>query len=296
MRFDFLTFADSRLQRSLNRIKKQASELGCYRNIHAMTELHLESQFKQKFADKLVPGSRGYGYWCWKPQIILQVLKSLESGDVLQYTDAGCHLNKAGLPRLKEYVELVTSADSGVLAFQAKPPEPPLQYDGRKLTNNVEYPWVKGDLLDYFGVRNELSIVDTYTVGAGVIFFRQCKSSVAIVEEWLHVIHHDFSLLDDTPSRRPNLPGFIEHRHDQAIFSLIAKKHNLPTLSAYEYWYPRPDSSKPDWRALDTFPIHAKRDMDFGFTGNALQLARRIYRKGMSSIRQIATKATSRNV
>ena len=35
------------------------------------------------------------------------------------------------------------------------------------------------------------------------------------------IIRHDFSLLDDTPSKSPNLKGFQEHRHDQAIFSLL---------------------------------------------------------------------------
>jgi hypothetical protein len=70
-------------------------------------------------------------------------------------------------------------------------------------------------------------------------------------------------LIDDTPSSSPNKYGFIEHRHDQAIFSLLCIKYKVLTVSAYEYWYPKKGSLQiiaPDWAALKEFPIHAKRD------------------------------------
>lgn len=35
----------------------------------------------------------------------------------------------------------------------------------------------------------------------------------------------DFSLIDDSPSKSENMNGFIEHRHDQSVFSLLFKVH-----------------------------------------------------------------------
>jgi hypothetical protein len=44
-------------------------------------------------------------------------------------------------------------------------------------------------------------------------------------------------------------------------------------LSAYEYWYPMKNVKKlkPDWLALEEFPIHAKRDKDYGMLTNILR-------------------------
>ena len=36
---------------------------------------------------------RGYGYWIWKPYIILQELNKLQDGDILVHLDIHCHLN-----------------------------------------------------------------------------------------------------------------------------------------------------------------------------------------------------------
>jgi hypothetical protein len=215
-------------------------------------------------------GSRGYGYWCWKPQVILQILNNMSDGDILQYTDVGCHLNINGLRRLKEYFNIVKNTRSGILAFQAKPPESPFNYDGRKLLDLKDEKYTKGDALEYFKVREIDSITKTQTIGAGIIFIRKCSGSMSIIQSWLDVMKNDFSLLDDTTSVTPNHPAFIEHRHDQALFSIICKLNFVETLSAYEYWYPRKNSLLPDWNSLAEFPIQARRDLDYGFYRNTM--------------------------
>lgn len=108
----FCTFADSKMRKSLKRIKEQAESMDVYDHILIYDETNLSKDFCNHFKEKLRP-SRGYGYWCWKPQIILQTLEKMEDGDILQYTDAGCHLNKNGRQRLLEYFEIANLTDSG---------------------------------------------------------------------------------------------------------------------------------------------------------------------------------------
>lgn len=261
----FLTFADSRMKNSLNRIIRQANSLNIYDEIIGYNEGDLAPSFLNNFKCHLTSGSKGYGYWSWKPQILLQVLNSIEDGDILQYTDAGCHLNSDGMKRLDQYFDIANESKSGILAFQACPPKEPFNYDGRKLLDLSEYKWVKGDLLDHLGVRDNENILRSQTIGAGIIFIKKCSSSMSIITEWLKIVETDFSFIDDTPSKSSNLVGFTEHRHDQSIFSLLCKLNDVDTVSAYEYWYPSRASMKPDWEALKNFPIHAKRDKDFGF-------------------------------
>lgn len=260
----FLTFASSDLKKSLTRITKEANDLNIYDSILSYTEIDLEPNFKNFFYKYLKYGIRGFGYWSWKPQIIFQVLDKMDEGDILQYSDVGCHLNKNGLNRLFQYFELTKKTENGILAFQNKLPEYPLKYDGREMLNYLEYEWVKGDLIDYFNIRNNANIIHTPTIGATVIFIRKCEKSVQIINEWLNIIKYDFHFIDDTKSKSPNIDGFIEHRHDQSIFSILCKLNNIETLSAYEYYYPsKTNRNIPDWSMLSNFPIWAKRDKKY---------------------------------
>ena len=272
-----LSFADSRMQRSLDRLARQAKSIKIFNDIYLFIENDLPVDFREYFKDKLIPGSRGYGYWSWKPEVMLMALDRIQEGDCLLYIDAGCHLNSLGKQRLLEYFKILEQEETGVVAFQAIQPSEDnssLVYDGRKLFDQSNYRWIKGDLFDYFGVKDSPSVVNDQAIGAGVIFIRKCDRAIRIIREWQQIIWHHFNLVDDTPSVSANLNGFIEHRHDQAIWTLLCLKHRVKTLSAYEYWYPMKNAKKlkPDWLALEKFPIHAKRDKDFGMLRNNLNI------------------------
>lgn len=262
----FLSFASKDMASALLRIEKQATAMGIYDQILVWNQSNLDDGFIRRFQDKLNSNVRGFGYWSWKPQVILQALSKMNDGDILQYTDAGCHLNPNGINRLNEYFDIAANTKNGILAFQGRPPiDSPLLYDGRELPDLTEHKWLKGDLFDYFNVRNLIEVTATPTIGAGIIFIKKCDVSISIIQSWLDVFESNFSLADDSPSRSANFPEFIEHRHDQSIFSILCKINQVQTLSAYEYWYPQINSMKPDWHALAKLPIHAKRDKGKGF-------------------------------
>lgn len=233
----FLTFASSNLKRSSNRLVRQATKLACFDHVLARDESDLDPVFVERFKQQLNFRTRGFGYWCWKPHIILQTLHMMRDGDLLLYLDVGCHLNARGLWRLDQYFERALASPTGVLGFQAVPPEPPFPHDGRPLPDQPDGDWTKGDLLDHFEVRHRTDIVDTPTVRSGMIFFRKCRAAERLVERWRSVFEHDFSLVDDSPSRSPDLPGFVENRHDQAVFSLIGKLAGIDSISDCETWY-----------------------------------------------------------
>jgi hypothetical protein len=287
MKFFFVSFASSNLYRSSNRIYKQALNMKIYDDIFIFSEKDLPGSFSKKFKGKLTMGTRGYGYWVWKPQILLNVLSQIKDGDIIQYTDAGCHLNLNGVKRLKQYFALAQNSKNGILAFQAGNPFSIPNVDNRIFPLLPDKHWIKGDLLDYFHVRNDAELLDSPTIGAGVIFIRKCPESIAIIREWLDIIEYDFSLVDDSPSLSSNLPGFIEHRHDQAIFSILCKKYGVTKLSAYEYWYPSKRGKKADWSVLANYPIHALRDLDEGFLINSINASKKIFKKILESIKFI---------
>lgn len=274
----FLTFADQRMHRALHRVQKQAIAMDVYDSIVIANEHSLDLAFREKFAEYLKPGIRGFGYWSWKAQIILQTLRQMKDGDILQYTDAGCHLNPRGRERLNEYFLKAQNSESGILAFQAIPPT----FHNKKieLLDLRESRWCKGDLCDKLDVRSNRDIMETQTIGAGIIFIKKCDESIRIVGSWIDVYKNNFNLIDDSKSKSENPSGFVDHRHDQSIFSIIAKLNKVEITSAYEYWYPNGKTPPgPDWEVLRKYPIHAKRDRGVHWVTKIYEFPGRVFKK-----------------
>lgn len=275
-----VSFADSRMYKSLIRLSKQAHTFKFFDKIFLLNEYNLSNSFKKKFKNNLILGSKGYGYWCWKPEIIMNIMNEINNGDCLLYVDAGCHLNIHGKKRLLEYFDLIKKQNKGIIAFQAVEPNKKnskLKYDGRKLRNLKNYKWIKGDVLDFFDVRNNKDVTNSQEIAGGVLLVKKCDQSVMIIKKWKEIIIEHFNFITDQPSISPNLPGFIENRHDQGIWTLLCIKNKIRTISAYEFWYPKKNSNKlePDWDALYNSPIHAKRDKNLGSINNLLRKLKR---------------------
>lgn len=274
----FLTFADQRMSRALQRIQNQAIAMRTYDFIVLANEYSLNLDFREQFSEYLKPGIRGFGYWSWKAQIILQTLHQMNDGDLLQYTDAGCHLNPKGRKKLNEYFLKAQNSQSGILAFQAIPPT--FHNQKIKLLDLREDRWCKGDLCDAFDVRTCPNIIETQAIGAGIIFVKKCDESLKILTSWLNVYKDNFNLIDDSVSKSANPPGFVEHRHDQSIFSILAKLNKVEIASAYEYWYPNGKRKiGPDWDILSEYPIHAKRDRGMHWLAKMYEFSGRVFKK-----------------
>lgn len=252
----FCTFADSRLKLSLQRIEKQAYAMTAYDQIFIYDESKLDNAFVSKFTDQLKLGSRGYGYWSWKPQVILQTLAEMDDGDVLQYTDSGCHLNPNGRERLLEYFEITKCASSGILSFRTKNASEISA--GEKLYQNLEYKYNKGDVFDYFGVLENKEITHTPQFEGGIVFMRKDENTIKFVKQWINTFETNFDFINDSPSVIPNFPGFVDHRHDQSIYSVLCKLNSVQHLFSNEYY------TDGDWNTLRKFPIWVKWDKDFG--------------------------------
>lgn len=253
----FCSFADKRLHRSLNRISIQAKAMQIYDSIHVVDESFLHPDFRTKFHQYLRPSVRGYGYWSWKPQVILQILDVMDYGDILQYTDSGCHLNSEGKDKLLEYFEIASNSKTGILAFKSKDFDPSV--DEADQTVIREYQYTKAELLDYFGVLNNIDVINSPQYQGGVIFIRKENETIEFVKKWIEIFSINFNFIDDTPSQIQELPGFIEHRHDQSIFSLLCKETKVDYLYTDEYY------TKENWETMRDKPIWVKWDKDYGF-------------------------------
>lgn len=236
-----VSFGDTSCKAAKKRLARQARKSGYFKKVWVWGEEDLNVDFVAQNANRLVPGSRGFGYWVWKPQVVLQALQMIPEGSVLLYLDVGCHIVPHRQRGIDLYLKQVVHSDSGVLCSAME---------------HYEKDWVKGDLFDFFDVRTNRSVTHTGQRQGGVVFYRKSKQSLGFVEEWLHICQNRVDLLDDSPSRSSNFEGFREHRHDQAIFSVLSKIQGASTFDGNELMQWDPERTK----ISGCFPIETRRD------------------------------------
>jgi len=164
---------------------------------------------------------RGGGYWIWKPWIVNNALRNLRHGDFLLYMDAGCSINPSAQARFKEYLEIVASSSQGILSMQMEHPESA---------------WTNTATFRHFGVSQACNIFTSGQLSATFLLIRRCEASQEIVHRWLSVLDVDPYLFTDRYSEIDPISNFVEHRHDQSIFSIIRKQNN-PTIVADDSWF-----------------------------------------------------------
>ena len=254
-------FASLDLKKSIDRLKKQASASNFYDLIKVITPDDFDYETKLKVKKFMKDNKRGYGYWFWKPFFLSKILKEINYGDVVHYIDIGCHINKAGSKRFYEYLDFLNDKNRWLLAFQYHVENIKFS-DEIEFQNREEFKYTKSDLLDYFNSLDVDEITVTPQFWAGSFFIKKHPESEKFINNWNKVFENNFHLIDDTPSKIPNLPGFIENRHDQSVFSLLCKTNSIYSLSAYESEWGEKNNSRT-WEHLSNYPIIAKRDLEY---------------------------------
>ena len=124
-----------RFRAAAHRLARQAAASGFFTAATAVTDLELleDEQFRAEHGAFAASNRRGFGYWIWKPYILLRKLRNVRDGDIVFYCDAGCEINPLGAKVFAEYVRLLQQNE--VLLF--------------RLSQLNEH-WTKGDLLDLY--------------------------------------------------------------------------------------------------------------------------------------------------
>lgn len=60
---------------TLERVRRQAEASLFFKKVFLYDEYLLDDLFRKKFSEQLIKGCRGFGYWVWKPYVILETLK-----------------------------------------------------------------------------------------------------------------------------------------------------------------------------------------------------------------------------
>ena len=154
---------------------------------------------------------RGWGFWVWKPWVILERLVKMAPGDTLMYCDSQCVFKDDPTPLFELCHKLV-----GVLLFHQK-------REGHK--NRT---WTTGDCFALMAC-NGPCFWDGPQLNLALTVWAPTQKAIDLVQEWYGWCS-DMRVNSDRGSTMPNLPEFKDHRHDQSILSLLAIRDSIETF------------------------------------------------------------------
>lgn len=245
-----ITFATANFSQPVHLLQRSVRRFGIFSERYSDTSpvvLDLCKRFPEIMSKPL-----GFGYWLWKPAIILDAMRRLNDGDVLLYTDADMTMIADPAPLF------AATERNPIMVFECLPP-------GVFLMKH----YTKRDCFVLLGA-DEPRFWNTPQLYASIQLYRVCDRSRAFVAEVLNA-SSDPRVLTDAPNTcgKPNFEGYVGHREDQSILTILARQHGLPFFpdpSQMRWGRPSDDAvadiERPTVQYATTFNIHHKRNRD----------------------------------
>ena len=184
------------------------NKFNLFDDVKLLTENDLDDNIKHVIDSYIKEyGLRGYGYWIWKPYIILQELNKLNDGDILVHLDVHCHLDKI----VNSFDNIINKLNEQSIIFGN--------------SGNLSYAYTTKQLLDY--VEKKLNYkfenLDCFCVEAGIIFIKKNKFSINFIKKWLNLMLNANDIITDKYNEvnKKENKLFIDYRHDQSLVNLL---------------------------------------------------------------------------
>jgi len=231
-----------------HRVGAEAELSDCFEEIFVVTDTDSEyyiSSFLRKNENFFKNYPKGFGLWSWKPHLIDHFLGEIPEGSSLMYLDSGSHLNLktiACAQKLHGYFE--SAKQRGIFAMQLRDGQ-----FGEDFPDLSESAFTTKSLAKKVGLSQEH--LSSHQIESNFLIANNSRVPRRIVREWLKLSSmrsHRFLL--DPLDADDTFANFFEHRHDQAIFSALLKKHDIEPSLNESYFHPtwiETGSSFPVW-------------------------------------------------
>lgn len=164
-----------------------------------------------EFANKnksILCSKRGCGYWLWKPYFINKVLKQSNQGDWIIYSDSGMYYRT----NIIKYINMLEKNNISMISRTTK-------FMEKQFTKRDVFVELDCDFPEY---------TDSLQRAASVVLIKNNIKNQGIIDEWLEKAQNEHLITDSVNrSGKENYSEFIDHRHDQSLFSITCKQHNV---------------------------------------------------------------------
>jgi hypothetical protein len=174
----------------------------------------------EKYSTLLRNDVPGFGFWVWKAEICSKMLKICESSgyEGCVYLDVGCELYSSYISKKVLKMLLLLAKTREALIFSSGGTD--LQYSKKHLIQELN------------ASKNHIQSKQI----AATWFIITPTNSQSLVEEWMELCLRSESLLNlDYVEPSLNFDGFVSHRSDQSILSLISKRRGIKPVPHLDY-------------------------------------------------------------
>lgn len=202
----YINYSDKKNQSRQNFALLMAKRFGQFDKCIGYTREDIDDVFYQEHKE-ILDNPKGGGFWLWKPYFIHRTLESMSDGDYLLYSDAGAFF----LKNVEILIKELEKSDQTIMGTEL-----PL----------IEYQWTKKELFRNMNCNYE-KFKYSNQLQASPQLIMKCDFSSQFYKEYLLFAFNQININDTYDKKIKQENGFIEHRHDQSIFSLLYKKYNL---------------------------------------------------------------------
>lgn len=202
----FLTYGDENFNKQKKFALKMAKLFGKFEKIIGYQPSDIDSFFYET-NKHILDKKRGGGYWLWKPYFINRILLESNFGDYIFYSDAGAFFLKS----VDVLISVLKKLNQDIMGFEL-----PL----------IESQWTKKELFMNMNCDEE-KYYESNQILASFMLIRKTEFSMKFFKEYLELAQNEMNITDNFDSDIVQREEFIDHRHDQSIFSLLYKKYGL---------------------------------------------------------------------
>jgi len=158
---------------------------------------------------QLLDIERGYGYWSWKPYIILEQLEKINEDDILIYMDASRYETDGFKNSCKNVVQFMHNNSVDLLVgFR---------------TNNKNWEMIKDKCLINFDLIDNEQFKKLDNVFTSPMFLRKTEKNIEFIKEWLEGCLN----IDNVSHEDLSYKGGKIHIYDQAVLNCLLYKHSI---------------------------------------------------------------------
>jgi hypothetical protein len=246
MRIHFVTFATPAFRGRQLLLNWSARFFGEVDQFHAWSESRLvEDGFMERHPE-LFPNSKGFGWYAWKPYIILQALRHADEGDLVIYQDVGRRDPVLISRSLRAWNQLLTEKNQSCISGVLIPDFGPNKF------------WTKRSAFEDLKLTGD-KFENSPQIQASWSVWRKCTDTENFVREWAELCQK----LDLVGGILPHglvgeIPGFKEHRWDQSILTLLSLCYNMPIFHCSNM-----RSIELNEKSIDNFNLNPKQHFAF---------------------------------
>ena len=243
---------------SPERFLGQAQEIQFFDSVTVFSNKQIEELMRKRRFFFSLWKRKGFGFWIWKPRVVLQRLQEIPEGDYLIYLDQGFHIQKSGFNKLVEYLAIIESENKWIGVFSAGENYRPEFFVRKQVVQRHNPDFYSGNFGEY--------------VYAGILIIKNGKNARSAIKEWQKICE-ETPIWAPIPFRVLQRKEFIGQDGDNGYLPVVldkwggyfkfpATETNIINHEGFQLHHvlPSADTESFEWSAMSEKPFLLKRD------------------------------------